>query len=77
MEAATADAGELAGWRVEGATVVATDGLGKVLVIDAATGKQVGAVPAAGPPAATAQGAGLVVYTDGTAGRVALPSTPR
>ncbi len=73
VEAATADAGELAGWRADGAKVVATDLAGRVLVIDAATGKQVGEVPACGPPAAAPQAAGLVVYTDGTAGRVVVP----
>ena len=75
VEAASADAGELAGWRVEGAKVIATDATGRVLVIDAATGKVVADVPAApgGALAATMQAAGVVVSADGTAGRVALP----
>jgi hypothetical protein len=71
---APAEAGELAGWRVEGARVVATDLTGRVGLIDAATGKQLGEVPATGgAAAAVGQAAGVVVYQDGTAGRVKLP----
>lgn len=72
-EAANADAGELAGWRTDASNVVATDAAGRVLVIDAVTGKTVNEKPPAGPPAAAPHAAGLVVYTDGTADRVPLP----
>ncbi len=78
-----AEAGGLTGWTLAGSRVLATDQNGRVVALDASTGKELGRVPA--PPAGTvavapavplSSGQALLILEDGSAATVPLPPEP-
>jgi outer membrane protein assembly factor BamB len=80
---APAEAGGLTGWVAAGGRVIATDQTGRVVALEAGTGKELTRVPA--PPAGTVavapavplgSGLALLILEDGSAATVPLPPEP-